>query len=123
MEAGHHHHQSSAVMKNTRCWSVVVRSSVPDGVTFTYPQHLVPDEGDFDIPSNSTDAELPFFVLHDRRCYAYQLFPGVIVWSVAVKSPRRRLSGRGGGVTIVTPVPAKPLLVFNTALTYLGHCF
>ena len=72
----HLYHQSRVVMKNTSCWSVVVRSSVPDGVTFTYPQHLVPDEGDIDIPSNSTDVELPIFVLHDdRRCYAYQLLP------------------------------------------------
>jgi len=54
------------------------RSSVPDGVTFTYPQHLVPVEGDIDIPSNSTDAEVFFLILQDRRCCVSLLFYEVV---------------------------------------------
>jgi len=41
MEDSHLYHQSRVVMKNTSCWSVVVRSSVPDGVTLTYPPTLL----------------------------------------------------------------------------------
>ena len=77
---------------------MVDRSSVPDGVTFTYPQHPVPVEGDIDIPSDSTDA-LVFFRIHqDRRCCVSLLFSEVVKCDDAMRSPGRRLRRRGSGV-------------------------
>jgi len=58
-----------------------------------------------------------------QKMLCLSIITEVIMWSVAVKSPGRRLSGRGGGVTIVTPLHVKLVLVFSAVLTYLGHWF
>jgi len=38
--------------QGARLWLIGLHSSVPAGVTFTYPQHPVPVEGDIVMPSN-----------------------------------------------------------------------
>ena len=72
------------------------------------------------MPSNFTLAEDPFRVHEEKRSRTHQSKPEVKKRSEAVKSPRRRLSGQGGGVTNVAPRPVKPVLVFQMDQTFLG---
>jgi len=53
-----HHHSTGETIQRRRCWSIGRRSYVPAGVTFTYPQHPVPVEGDIDMPSNKLSQDV-----------------------------------------------------------------
>jgi len=106
-----------------RSWSVMNRSSVPDGVTFTYPQHLVPVEGDIDIPSNSTDAKV-FFPCPSRQkmlCFSIVIRSCEVRWYREVAGTSTTWAGRWCSACYSSP--QKPLIVFSMAQADLGHSF
>jgi len=118
MKSGCRCHQSTGVIKGSRCWSILDRSSVPDGVTSAYPQHPVPAEGDFDIPSNLLHAMYPVHIHEERRKRTHLTGCVIEKWCGAVESPRRRRPG--SGVTKVTPHLKKPTFAFSMDSTSVG---